>query len=253
MLPIAEHTTDTHGYTEMIFGAYDLLGLRFAPRIRDLDRQQLYRHEPTSAVETAELLKHKLRLELITPYWDELRGRGDPESPRSTDREGAMTTATSHSSTAETRIAISTIQRPGNVRDLNAEHVASLAQSINLRGLLVPVIVRPVEGGYQLVAGHHRLAACESLGHTEIDVVIRDREGSRVERVGCQRAREDALDRRAGFDGGGTLSRAARARRPQRAAARPGDRCSHRVCGRCSRGRCHRWTVRPPTPCMPQS
>ena len=44
VLPIAEHTTDTHGYTEMIFGAYDLLGLRFAPRIRDLDRQRLYRH-----------------------------------------------------------------------------------------------------------------------------------------------------------------------------------------------------------------
>ena len=29
--PIEEHTTDMHGYTEIIFGAYDLLGLRFAP------------------------------------------------------------------------------------------------------------------------------------------------------------------------------------------------------------------------------
>lgn len=44
VLPIEEHTTDTHGYTEMIFGGYDLLGLRLAPRIRDLDRQRLYRH-----------------------------------------------------------------------------------------------------------------------------------------------------------------------------------------------------------------
>lgn len=41
-LEIEEHTTDTHGYTEMIFAAYDLLDLRFAPRIRDLDRQRLY-------------------------------------------------------------------------------------------------------------------------------------------------------------------------------------------------------------------
>ena len=72
VLPIEEHTTDTHGYTEMIFGAYDLLGLRFAPRIRDLDRQRLYRHGTPPAVETAELLKHKIRPELITPYWDEL-------------------------------------------------------------------------------------------------------------------------------------------------------------------------------------
>jgi hypothetical protein len=44
VLPIEEHTTDTHGYTEMIFGAYDLLGLLFAPRIRNLDRQRLYRY-----------------------------------------------------------------------------------------------------------------------------------------------------------------------------------------------------------------
>jgi TnpA family transposase len=72
VLPIEEHSTDTHGYTEMIFGAYDLLGLRFAPRIRDLERQRLYQHGPRAAVETAELIKHKLRPELITPYWDDL-------------------------------------------------------------------------------------------------------------------------------------------------------------------------------------
>src|SRR5450755_4202488 len=66
VLPIEEHTTDTHGYTEMIFGAYDLLGLRFAPRIRDLDRQRLYGHGIAADVETAELLKHKIRPELIT-------------------------------------------------------------------------------------------------------------------------------------------------------------------------------------------
>jgi TnpA family transposase len=56
----------------MIFGAYELLGLRFAPRIRDLDRQRLYRHGTPPAIETAELLKHKIRPGLITPYWDEL-------------------------------------------------------------------------------------------------------------------------------------------------------------------------------------
>ncbi|MGC9221811.1 MAG: Tn3 family transposase [Solirubrobacteraceae bacterium] len=72
VLPIEEHTTDTHGYTEMIFGAYDLLGLRFAPRIRDLDRQRLYRHGLLTNAETIELLKHRIRPELILPYWDEL-------------------------------------------------------------------------------------------------------------------------------------------------------------------------------------
>ena len=64
--------TDTHGYTEMIFGAYDLVGLHFWPWIRDLDRQQLYGHGTPPDVDTAELLRHKLRPQLITPYWDDL-------------------------------------------------------------------------------------------------------------------------------------------------------------------------------------
>lgn len=42
-LPIVEHTTDTAGYTELIFALFDLLGLRFSPRIRDLADQKLYR------------------------------------------------------------------------------------------------------------------------------------------------------------------------------------------------------------------
>jgi hypothetical protein len=35
-LPILEHTTDTAGYTEIVFAQFDLLGLQFSPRIRDL-------------------------------------------------------------------------------------------------------------------------------------------------------------------------------------------------------------------------
>jgi TnpA family transposase len=42
-LPILEHTTETAGYTEILFALFDLLGLQFSPRIRDLGDQQLYR------------------------------------------------------------------------------------------------------------------------------------------------------------------------------------------------------------------
>ena len=42
-LPILEHTTDTAGYTEIVFALFHLLGLQFAPRIRDLGAQHLYR------------------------------------------------------------------------------------------------------------------------------------------------------------------------------------------------------------------
>src|SRR5262249_39819579 len=42
-LPILEHTTDTAGYTEVVFALFDLLGLQFSPRIRDLADQRLFR------------------------------------------------------------------------------------------------------------------------------------------------------------------------------------------------------------------
>ena len=43
VLKIREHTTDTHGYTEIVFALCHLLGFYFMPRIRDLKDQQLYR------------------------------------------------------------------------------------------------------------------------------------------------------------------------------------------------------------------
>lgn len=42
ILKIKEHTTDTHGYTEIVFALCYLLGFYFMPRIRDLKDQQLY-------------------------------------------------------------------------------------------------------------------------------------------------------------------------------------------------------------------
>jgi len=35
-LPIAEHTTDTAGQTLATFAIFDLAGLQFSPRIRDI-------------------------------------------------------------------------------------------------------------------------------------------------------------------------------------------------------------------------
>src|SRR6266704_792229 len=43
ILQIREHTTDTHGYTEIVFALCHLLGFYFMPRIRDLKDQQVYR------------------------------------------------------------------------------------------------------------------------------------------------------------------------------------------------------------------
>ena len=42
-LELEEHYTDTHGYTEINFAAFAMLGRRFCPRIRGLQKQRLYR------------------------------------------------------------------------------------------------------------------------------------------------------------------------------------------------------------------
>ena len=42
-LELEEHYTDTHGYTEINFAAFVMLGRRFCPRIRGLQKQRLYR------------------------------------------------------------------------------------------------------------------------------------------------------------------------------------------------------------------
>jgi TnpA family transposase len=45
-LELEEHYTDTHGYTEINFAAFAMLGRRFCPRIRGLKKQRLYRLDP---------------------------------------------------------------------------------------------------------------------------------------------------------------------------------------------------------------
>jgi TnpA family transposase len=46
-LDLEEHYTDTHGYTEINFAAFAMLGRRFCPRIRGLKKQRLYRLDAT--------------------------------------------------------------------------------------------------------------------------------------------------------------------------------------------------------------
>lgn len=54
------------------------------------------------------------------------------------------------------------------------DNLEELAQSIRTYGLLQPVLVRPLAGGYQLVAGERRFRACKLLGWAKIPAVIRD-------------------------------------------------------------------------------
>lgn len=72
-LPILEHTTDTAGYTELIFSLFDLLGMQFSPRIRDLGSQRLYRlNRMDTYANLTYRIKGTINLALIAERWDDL-------------------------------------------------------------------------------------------------------------------------------------------------------------------------------------
>jgi ParB family chromosome partitioning protein len=81
-------------------------------------------------------------------------------------------------------------QASGALRELPVNHVmpnpyqprtqvdeatlAELTSSIEASGLLQPVVVRPRNGKYELIAGERRLRAVQRLGWTKIPAVVRD-------------------------------------------------------------------------------
>lgn len=55
------------------------------------------------------------------------------------------------------------------------EEMAQLMRSIANAGVLSPALARPLtDGGYELISGHRRLAACKALGMGTMPVIIRD-------------------------------------------------------------------------------
>ncbi len=71
--PIKEHYVDTGGFTELLFGLFMLLGFRFAPRLRDLSDQTLYRpRKHTDYGVLTPVLKKDIREDLIVRHWDDM-------------------------------------------------------------------------------------------------------------------------------------------------------------------------------------
>jgi TnpA family transposase len=84
-LRIAEHTTDTAGFTDLLFGAYDVVGLGFSPRIRDLADQRLWRLDHTTVPSLVEpLVRNRIDVKRIAAHWDDLLRLG------ATIHEGAV-------------------------------------------------------------------------------------------------------------------------------------------------------------------
>lgn len=69
-------------------------------------------------------------------------------------------------------IETASIQPGTRIRSIGEEQVASLMNSIAEVGLLNPVTVYELEGGFGLIAGAHRLEACKRLGLVEIPAQV---------------------------------------------------------------------------------
>lgn len=58
--------------------------------------------------------------------------------------------------------------------DKNAVEFFNLKESIREHGLLQPIVIRPLEHGFEIVAGHRRFSACKSLRWRFIPCKIRE-------------------------------------------------------------------------------
>ncbi|MEI7995932.1 MAG: Tn3 family transposase [Methylococcaceae bacterium] len=69
------HSTDTHGYSEVIFGATYFLRFEFAPRIKGLSKQRLVAFKPRSDYEKLGyvlLPNTRVREAMLEKQWDEI-------------------------------------------------------------------------------------------------------------------------------------------------------------------------------------
>lgn len=80
-------------------------------------------------------------------------------------------------------VAVARIHIPDNVRVLDQEHVKALVGSIELKGMLVPVVLRERDDDLELVAGFHRMAAANSIKLAEVPYVLRDAETEHTDRA----------------------------------------------------------------------
>ena len=88
-------------------------------------------------------------------------------------------------------------------RDFDAHELSQLAESIKEHGLLQPIVVRRVEGRYQLISGERRLRAATKAGWAEVPAQIKQVDDRSVAELAIvenlQRKDLNALEKAASF------------------------------------------------------
>ncbi len=68
-----------------------------------------------------------------------------------------------------------------------------LVESIKANGVQVPLIVRPLENGYQIVSGHRRYRACTYAGKTTAPCIIREMDDNTTKIIMCDANQQRAV------------------------------------------------------------
>ncbi len=63
-------------------------------------------------------------------------------------------------------------------RDIDESALADLVASIKSHGVIQPIVVRPAESGYQIIAGERRWRAAQRAGLLRVPIVVRDVPGN---------------------------------------------------------------------------
>ncbi|MFA9549939.1 MAG: ParB/RepB/Spo0J family partition protein [Hyphomicrobium sp.] len=106
----------------------------------------------------------------------------------------------------EQRLVSTADLRPGRLnprKDFRDDELAELADSIRNKGLVQPIIVRPVTGGYEIVAGERRWRAAQKAGLHTVPVIARDLDDKEVLELAIienvQRADLNSIEEAAGY------------------------------------------------------
>ncbi len=67
------HSTDTHGFTETVFALMHMMGITFAPRLKNLSKQTLYGFKTTAKVNSDFVTPQKyINVDVIKQDWDDI-------------------------------------------------------------------------------------------------------------------------------------------------------------------------------------
>jgi ParB-like nuclease domain len=86
----------------------------------------------------------------------------------------ATSVANDTSSAVVAHLPLHLIHANPRARAINQVHVDKLADSIAELGLLEPILARPLLGGYEVMAGLHRVEALRKLGREAVPAIIRE-------------------------------------------------------------------------------